>query len=813
MAYSRKKKNDKRAQSLEKPISQIIKRALSSCGKPTYYLIVIVLIGSIIGSGYLISLLGYIARLLATRLLSFPKRLPKFTKVVIGRRVKNLQAVNISWPRLNVARPRMSYKVLVITFLLFATPVFGFWFFILKDLPSPKELIIRDIDVSTKILDRNGILLYKIYKAENRTIIALSDIPQHVRLAALAAEDAEFYEHPGFSIRGISRAIVKNLEKGELTGGSTITQQLVKNRLLTDEKTIQRKLKEIVLAIRVELTFTKDEILEMYLNEVSYGGTAYGIQEASEAYFAKNAKDLNISESAFLAGLPKSPSRYSPFSGSFEAGQARQKDVINLMHINKFISQQEKDNALNQKLTFSPNKIDIKAPHFVMYVRSLLAEKYGEEMVETGGLEVVTTLDYEIQKLAEEVVKQETEKLKNMRVGNGAVVVTDPKTGEILAMVGSKDYFDVENDGNVNVALRPRQPGSSIKIVNYAYALSHNYTPATMIDDSPITYKVAGQPPYTPQNYDGNYRGKISLRSALAESRNIPAVRTLKSYGVENMIELGEKMGITTWGDKSRFGLSLTLGGGETKLLDLAQVYSTVANYGEKKEKWTIRKVVNYKGKVFEENTCTANLKNFSESLVKIPTADAAEASISTCKGEQILDERVAYLLTDILKDNNARAPAFGRNSQLVIPGHTEVAVKTGTSNDLRDNLTVGFMKDYVVAVWVGNNDNSPMSRIASGLTGASTIFNKIMRALLSEKESFAWEAPPGLVKMPVCTITGTLPCEGCPTRMEWFLQEKKPLLACRPEQVIAYKQEKERKEGLQTGQILEPAASTETLR
>jgi membrane peptidoglycan carboxypeptidase len=350
----------------------------------------------------------------------------------------------------------------------------------------------------------------------------------------LAAEDAEFYQHFGFSIRGISRSIIRNFKSGTKSGGSTITQQLIKNTLLTPEKTIVRKIKELVLAVEAEAVYSKDEILEMYLNEVSYGGTAYGIEEASQMYFGKSAKDLALPEAAYLAGLPKSPSKFSPFNDPTLAKE-RQVNVLNLMAINGYVSQNEADFAKYENLKVIPRKTEIKAPHFVMYIRQILAEKYGEEVVETGGLEVVTTLDYNIQKKAEEIVKNEIANLWAYRVGNGAAIVLNPKTGEILAMVGSKSYFDTTVDGQYNITTALRQPGSSIKIVNYAYALGNGYSPASIIDDSPVSFVIPGQEPYSPKNYDGKYRGKIPLRSALAESRNIPAVKILASYGVSKM--------------------------------------------------------------------------------------------------------------------------------------------------------------------------------------------------------------------------------------------------------------------------------------
>jgi membrane carboxypeptidase/penicillin-binding protein PbpC len=395
------------------------------------------------------------------------------------------------------------------------------------------------------------------------------------------------------------------------------------------------------------------------------------------------------------------------------------------MRVNKYITPEEELDAINQKITFAPNRQIIKAPHFVMFVKEKLIEEFGEETVLKGGLSITTTLDMDIQKMAEKVVVDELEKVKKLRVSNAAVVITNPKTGEILAMVGSRDYFNTDGGGNVNVTTRPRQPGSSIKVINYALGLSNGLTLASIIDDSPITFSVPGLPPYSPKNYDGTYRGKITIRQALAESRNIPAVKILASYGVDKMIDLGQKMGITTWGDRSRFGLSLTLGGGETKLIDMAQVYGVIANMGTK-----------------------SNLKYIKD----IHTEN---------DNQNVLDPRVAFLLIDVLRDNNARSRAFGTNSMLVIPNHPEVAVKTGTSNDLKDNLTIGFNQDYLVAVWVGNNDGSSMARIASGITGAAPIWNRIMTSLTFKTQSKSWPIPKGLIY------------KECYSRFEWFLEEK----------------------------------------
>lgn len=676
------------------------------------------------------------------------------------------------------------FRVLVITFSVFF--VFGVWFWkvILSDLPNPHDLKNKSFGTSTKIYDRNGVVLYSIYKDKNRTPIPFDEIPIQLRSATVASEDADFYTHNGFSIRGIIRSIYINIKNKKLTGGSTITQQLVKNTLLTPEKTITRKIKEIILAIEVERTYSKNEILEMYLNEVPYGGTAYGIQEASITFFGKDAKYLTLAESALLASLPQSPTRYSPFGNNPEVSIEKKNEVLKRMYENGFINKEQELEAQNQQITFSKNRTPIYAPHFVFYVRDLLEEKYGKEMVQEGGLNVITSLDYKIQTLAEQVVKDEVEKLKSLNVTNAAVVVLNPKTGEVLAMVGSKDYFDIEHDGQVNVALSPRQPGSSIKVINYAYALENGLTPATIIPDTPITFKVEGQDDYTPKNYDDEFRGNITLRSALAESRNIPAVKILNSYGIEKMIELGTKMGITTWTNPKNYGLSLTLGGGEVELIDLAQVYATLADYGKRPDINPILSVTNHVGKTMEEFGC----KN-SDKLIKVKSLESATESALTyleqdlgCTNNSVLTPEVAYQITDILKDNIARSPSFGTNSLLNISGHPEVAVKTGTSNDLRDNLAVGYTRDYLVAVWIGNNDNSPMDRIASGVTGATPIFNKIMTALLSDKPSTNWPVPERLIQLPICVYTGTLACPGCPMRMEWFTEINKPEKACSSE-------------------------------
>jgi len=801
-------------------------------GKPLFYLLAFLIIFFYAFSSILIRTAEVLIKITKVKIIPVIFAVPltlllHFKNILFPKRKRKVPKKTVKKITEPILKIRFKHALVAYLIFLSSVGIYFFWQSVTGDLPSPKTLIERDVATSTKIYDRNQVLLYNIYKDENRTLVSLDQIPIQVRLATLAIEDAEFYKHPGFSLRGILRATIKNLKEKDLTGGSTITQQLVKNAPPSPEKTFNRKIREIILAVRVEMTFSKDEILEMYLNEVSYGGTAYGIQEASRVYFGKDVSDLSLGEAALLAGLPKSPTQYSPFGSNPDLAISRQKEVLNLMKINVYITEEQEKEALKEEIVFADNRIEIKAPHFVMFVREHLEKKHGKELVETGGLSVTTTLDYRIQQLAEEVVKEEVEKLENLKVGNGAVLVVNPRTGEILAMVGSKDYFDIKSDGNVNVTTRPRQPGSSIKIVNYAYALSNGYNPSTILKDTPVKFRVTGQPDYTPRNYDGGFRGYLTLRSALSESRNIPAVKVLATYGVDKMIEMGRKMGITTWEDPKNYGLSLTLGGCDVKLIDLAQAYSVIANYGNRVDFDPIISIKNHQNVVLEENPCiqetvdnpfSVKYSAYSPQSTKkraselIESTALADSSFSKCQSEQVLDPRVAFLITDILKDNTARAPAFGFNSLLSIPGHSEVAVKTGTSNDLRDNLAIGFNQNYLVAVWVGNNDNSPMSRIASGVTGATPIFNKIISALLADDDNTnsEWVVPEGVVRIPYCSLTNTLPCEGCPISYEYFLEENTPTSFCTRETIEKITEQLQQKDtSQQEGQILDSAAST----
>lgn len=645
--------------------------------------------------------------------------------------------------------------VLTVVLLVFPLTMF-YW---LSELPNPKLLSSRDIPLTTKIYDRNGVLLYQIYNTQNRSYISLKSLPDHLIKATIAIEDKKFYRHKGIDVFGIVRAAVVNVSTPNhggrpLQGGSSITQQLIKNALLNPEPTISRKVKEIVLAIWAEMIYSKDQILEMYFNQVPYGGTAWGVEAAAETYFKKKASDLSLSESALLAGLPAAPSLYSPFGARPELAKERQVEVLRRMVEDGYLTKENADMVKIDQLKYASPEIEIKAPHFVMYVKDLLVKKYGIRMVEQGGLNVVTSLDLNIQHLSEKIVFQEVEKLKNLLVGNGAALVVQPQTGEVLAMVGSKNYFDLNNDGNVNVVTALRQPGSSIKPVMYAAALQKGYTPATIIDDSAVAFQVSGQPAYIPVNYDGKFHGKVTLRSALANSYNIPAVKVLNSIGLDVFIDLGKKMGITTWSDKSRFGLSLTLGGGEVTMLDLATAYGVFAAGGRKHDPVSLLKVTDYKGNILEK--------------------------YEVDEGERVLPQYVAKQISSILSDNAARLNAFGPNSALEIKDKT-VSVKTGTTNEKRDNWTIGYTPSYLVVVWVGNNDNSPMHPyLSSGITGAAPIWHNIMVGLLTSQKDEKTPESNELISVKVCAWNGLLPCDGCPIITEYFLRGTEPKNHCR---------------------------------
>lgn len=628
------------------------------------------------------------------------------------------------------------------------------WF--ARDLPRPDKIVRRE-GFATKIYDREGELLYDVFADQRRTPIELSETPEYLRQATVAIEDKHFYQHQGFDPQGLARAVYKIIFERKLQGGSTLTQQLVKNVLLTPERTIRRKIREFIMAVQIEKRYSKEQILQMYLNEAPYGGTAWGVQAASESYFGKDVSDLNLVESAFLAGLPQAPSRYSPYGSNPEAYQGRTTAVLRRMREDGYITPAQEKQALEQleQMKFETPGGKFKAPHFVMYVKSVLEERYGERMVEQGGLKVYTTLDWDVHQKAQEIVTEEIAKVEEtLHITNGALMVLDPQTGEILSMVGSKDYSAKDYDGQVNVTTRLRQPGSSIKPLTYATAFRKGYTASTMVVDARTEFLGgAGQPPYVPENYTGEQHGPVQLRYALGSSLNIPAVKVLSLVGLKDALQLGYDMGFTTLeptkANLSRFGLAFTLGGGEIRLIDMVSAYSTFANEGHKVEPTAVLKVEDSTGKVLEENKPE--------------------------KGQSVISQEVAYLVSDILADDSARWLTFGRNSLLNIPGH-RVAVKTGTTNDLRDNWTVGWTPDFIVGVWVGNNDNSKMKQVASGVSGASPIWRRVVLEILKQRPATDFKTPDGIVSLKVDRISGYPEHDGWDARDEIFVKGTEPV-------------------------------------
>ncbi|OGM69687.1 hypothetical protein A2975_01070 [Candidatus Woesebacteria bacterium RIFCSPLOWO2_01_FULL_44_14] len=650
--------------------------------------------------------------------------------------------------------------------IVFATIVLVGFIWIFWGLPLPTNLGSKNFPVSTKIFDRNGELIYEIFTDQRRSPIKLDEVPEYVKDATIAIEDKDFYKHYGLSIQGMGRAVYRIVFNQRLQGGSTLTQQLVKNSLLTPQRTIRRKIREIVLSLIVETLYTKDQILEMYLNQIPYGGTAYGIEAASELYFNKAARDLTLGEAALLAGLPQAPSRYSPFGANPENAKGRQETVLRRMVEDGYLSQEEAEAAKQEEFTYAKAEAP-KAPHFALWVKQQLAEEYGEALVEQGGLRVTTTLDLELQEVAQQAVADEVGKLAGLGVGNGAALVTRPGTGEILAMVGSKDYFAEDEDGKVNITLAKRQPGSSIKPLNYALAIRDGkITPATALADVPTCFAVAGQPAYCPRNYDGSFHGAVQARFALGNSYNVPAVRVLALNGVENFVGFAKDMGLTTLEDPKNYGLSLTLGGGEVRPKDMAVAFGVFANQGIKQPLTSVLKVEDYKGKTL------------------------FKADLDNLEGDRVLSPAVSFIISHILLDNNARSSAFGESSFLNVRGHPEVSVKTGTTNDLRDNWTIGYNTHALVVTWVGNNDNAPMSGAVSGVSGASPIWNKIMRETLDkaedgaynpDDEGHAWPRQPSdVIGANVCWVSGKRPTgsaedPGCAPRFEYFLKDYLP--------------------------------------
>jgi 1A family penicillin-binding protein len=690
----------------------------------------------------------YFPKFIKYRRITF--RLPAVSLQIFSGVIKNISfrynrkpVEHVIYPSpLQLARQLKAFFFGVTFTLLFIFLPYSLYTFV-SSLPNPTLLKERNVDVSSKIFDRNGILLYEIYAEQNRTPVLLEDLPKHLIDATIAIEDRDYYRHNGFSIRGIIRAVRETIVHKNIQGGSTITQQLIKSALLTPEVNVIRKIKEILLAFWAERIYSKNQILEMYLNQVPYGGTAWGIEAASRTYFGIPAEQLTIAQATLLAGLPQAPSDYSPYGANPQKATLRQRQVLDAMVSAGYLRAKEADEILNTPLNISSQHIDIKAPHFVMYIKDLIEKIYGTRLVERGGLRIKTTIDLKKQHMAEMIVGRNIETLEKLNVQNGAALITAPASGQILTMVGSKDYFNESQEGNFNVTTSLRQPGSAIKVITYSLALENGYTATTWLEDAPVSYRSPGSPVYTPVNYDGRFHGKVTLRSALANSYNIPAVRLLYKLGIKSLLVKAKLMGIDTWNDEARYGLSLTLGGADVTMLDMAEAYGTLANLGLRVDLSAIISIQDYTGRLIFN-------------------------SPDNPKTVRALKPAAAYIITDILSDNVARTPAFGSNSQLYFPQQI-VAVKTGTSNEKRDNWTVGYTPDFVVTVWVGNNDNSPMDPVlTSGITGAAPIFREIMSELLKNSPAKPFAVPSDIVSRDCGNnrreffISGSQPSSGC---------------------------------------------------
>ncbi len=631
-----------------------------------------------------------------------------------------------SWrDRVNIRRFAKALGMLFLWLFVLGLIIFlSLFLYLQRTLPDPETIANRRVGESTKIYDRTGeILLYDIHGEEKRTVIPWDDIPESVKEATLAVEDANFYNHRGLDIRGIFRAFFKNLRNFEISqGGSTITQQLVKKALLGDERTVTRKIKDLTYSIEIERRFTKDQILWMYLNQIPYGSNIYGVQEASKTFFGKSAADLTNAEAATLAALIRAPSYYSPYGNRVPELLARKDFVLTRMKELGFITEEEYAAAKKQELSFKKSAEKIVAPHFVVMAKEYLSSKYGEGVAESGGFKVITTLDANLQALAEEVVEKYAKINKERyKASNAAMVSIDPKNGDLLALVGSADYFDIENEGNFNVATAKRQPGSAFKPFAYAAALQKGYTDFTVLFDLKTEFNYNCSPDalqekdkfgidcYHPKNYDGLYRGPVTLRQALSQSLNVPSVKTLYLAGVEDTIDMAENLGITTLGDRERFGLSLVLGGAEVKLVDITSAYGVFAADGMRSPWSFIQKVESSNGLVLEEK------EN---------------------EPKRILDTQIARMINNILSDNSARAPVFGYSSSLYVAGR-DVAAKTGTTQENRDAWVIGYSPNLVTGVWTGNNRQESMTQQGAGISAAGPMWHEFMAKAL---ESYPYE-------------------------------------------------------------------------
>ena len=656
--------------------------------------------------------------------------------------------------------------------LLSIGAVAGVYAYYTQDLPDPSQMGVQTEQIfkTTKIYDRTGKhLLYEVFDPHwgNRTEVPVEQMPEHLKNATIAIEDESFYDNPGIDLRGFARAAWSNLRGQQIQGGSSITMQVVKNVLISPEerykKSYERKIKETILALEISRLYSKDQILEWYLNHNNYGNLSYGVQAAAQAYFGKDVQGLSLAECAMLAHIPQSPWEGSPLQNPQEA-KKRQHLVLDAMLRQGYITQEESVAAKYEDLSFTPQRFDIVAPHFVMYVRRLLEEKYGPDLVYQGGLKVYTTVDLDIHNKAQELARKHIAELKEQEAdaSNASVVVMNPKTGEILTMLGSLDYFDREIDGQVNVALAERQPGSSFKPFNYVTAFAQSSTLATMVLDVRTSFPDPPNPPYVPENYDREYHGPVLLREALACSYNIPAVKVLSMAGVNNVIDTAHRMGITTLQD-DHYGLSLTLGGGEVKLLDMAYAFGVFANKGV------------MAGQLIPPNSLQPGMRRLDPAaILRVESSDGQVLEeYKSPVTEQVLSPQLAFLITDILSDNRARTPAFGPNSALKLS--RPAAAKTGTTDSWKDNWTLGYTPSLVVGVWVGNSDNTPMKNI-SGLAGAAPIWHDLMESILASTDAEEFERPDGLERVEVAGSSGQLPTAYSPSSfVEFFLPGTAP--------------------------------------
>jgi len=607
-------------------------------------------------------------------------------------------------------------------------------------LPSPAALSDRSASfLSTRIYDRNGQVLYEIDDPQGgrRILVPYDKISPHLINATVATEDSRFWQHPGVDPIGIARAVVQNVRGGGIvSGASTIPQQLVRLVLLSPEErtaqTMSRKVREAVLAAEVSRRYTKQKILEIYLNEINYGNLAYGIQAAAETYFGKDAASLTLAEAAFLAGLPEAPAYWDPHT-NWEGAKRRQAVVLELMAEQGYITPAEAQAAKTVELALQPLQFDVDAPHFVTWIQQLLEQRYGTDVLYRSGLRVTTTLDSRLQGIAQDEMQAHLETLKDAHATNGALVAIRPDTGEILAMVGSADFNNPDISGQVNMALQPRQPGSSIKPVTYVTAFEQGWTPATLIWDVTTPFPDGAGGTYVPRNYDDKEHGPVLVRQALAQSLNIPAVKTLDFVGLPAMLDTARRLGIVSL-DRPDYGLSLTLGGGEVTPLEMTAAYAVLANGGRRVPPVAILRIEDSAGRIVEEYQPPA--------------------------GDPVISPQHAYLITDILSDNEARAPIFGRNSALKLS--RPAAAKTGTTNDYRDAWTIGYTPDLVAGVWVGNADNSKMGQVA-GSRGAAPVWHNFMEKALEGQPATPFVRPQGIDEIEISADSGSLPGAACP--------------------------------------------------